>query len=52
MIKMCGIDFEKNRLRKEAFIDNLETVSGCVSEKFFDSLVLQLTWMPMGDRIH
>jgi hypothetical protein len=44
MMSMCGIDFDKNRLRRESFIDNLETViaehvrSGYVSEEFFDSL--------------
>jgi hypothetical protein len=44
MMSMCGIDFDKNRLRREAFIDNLETViaehvrCGYVSEEFFDTL--------------
>jgi hypothetical protein len=44
MMTMCGIDFDKHRLRREAFIDNLEPViaehvrSGYVSEAFFDSL--------------
>jgi hypothetical protein len=46
MMSMCGIDFDKNRLRREAFIDNLETViaehvrCGYVSEEFFDTLGL------------
>jgi hypothetical protein len=44
MMSMCGTDFDKNRLRREAFIDNLETViaehvrRGYVSEEFFDTL--------------
>jgi hypothetical protein len=44
MMTRCGIDFEKNWLRRESFIDNLEAViaghvcSGYVSEEFFDSL--------------
>jgi hypothetical protein len=39
MMTMCGIDFDKNRLRREAFTDNLEPViaehvrSGYVSEE-------------------
>jgi hypothetical protein len=43
-MSMCGIEFDKNWLRREAFIHNHETViaehvgCGYVSEKFFESL--------------
>jgi hypothetical protein len=44
MMSMCGIDFEKNSLTREAFMENLQTViaehvrNGYVSEEFYDSL--------------
>jgi hypothetical protein len=40
MMTMCGIDFEKNRLRREAFMPVIaeHVQSGYVSEEFFDSL--------------